>query len=142
MALPTAYATEKDLALLMAQTIGPDLADTLQWTLGSDDAGSYTRAVYAALRLAGVSDITDADDMDALEAAARVAVWGLAMQQTAVLPATSVVELGADLSSIHQQAREQYKRARVDALRTGINYSVTSTAITYTDAFGLLEEES
>lgn len=134
MALPTAYATEYALATFMSETIGADFAATLTWTLGTDpDAGSYTRAVYAALRMVGVSDVADATDMDALEAAARLAVWQLAMQQTAHLVTVSTDGQTINLSDLHEQAKGQFVRARFDALRVGLNYTMSSTPIKFTD---------
>lgn len=141
MPLPTTYS-ELALAVLMRDTIGTELAATLGWSLGDADPGSYARAVYAALRLVGASDIASVTDMDALEAAARVAVWTLAAQHLAAFPRTGVSEIGSDLESLYTHANEQRKQARAEAMRTGVGYAVTSTALTFTDLYGRLEEST
>lgn len=134
--------TELELAELMADTIGAEMAATLGWSVGDADPGSYTRAVHAALRLVGATDIASVTDMGALEAAARLAVWTLAAQHLAALPRTATTEVGSDLESLYTHANEQRKQARAEAMRTGLGYAVTSTALTFTDPYGRLGESS
>lgn len=141
MPLAVSY-TEHTLAAYLSDVIGPDMAGALVWTVGNDDPGSYAGAVNAALRALGLSDVADATDLAQLEAAARVAVWNRAAQHLAAMPRTSVVDTGADLETLYQHAVAERKAARVDAMRTGLSYAVTSTAVTYTDLFSHVEDES
>lgn len=141
MPLATSHS-EMSLAAYMRSLIGGEMEQALVWSVGDADPGSYTRAVHAALRLVGATDIASVTDMGALEAAARLAVWTLAAQHLAALPRTATTEIGSDLESLYTHANEQRKQARQDAMRTGVGYVVASTAIRYTDAYGRLEETS
>lgn len=140
MTLVTAY-TEVELAELMADLIGPEMEATLEWAIGNGDAGDYRRAVNATLRMIGVTDIASASDMAALEVAARYAVWDHAAMRLTVMMRTTLT-IGADLSSLYENAKSERNAAYRAAMRYGISsYSVSSSRITYApDAYGSFED--
>lgn len=99
MALPTAY-TELALASYMLATLGE-----VAGVLGVDTL-EVSEAVNDALLAYGVSDIAQATDMPRLRAAARVAVWRLALAR-----ATGLYQFSADGATYNRQQVVEHIRA-------------------------------
>ena len=99
MALPAVY-TESALASYMLATLG-EVAGVLGL-----DALEIIEAVNDALLAYGTADIAQATDIPRLRAAARVAVWRLALAR-----ASSLYQFSADGASYHRQQMTEHIRA-------------------------------
>lgn len=135
MAIPSSY-TEQQLAQYMADLIGTDLGERLNWTVAG---GDFDEAVNAALLLYGVDDISTISgraNIHKLRVAARVEVWRLVMQATAHYHAFTT-ELGGShsLDQIHQQARDMFN----DALSQAVELGVSTTALPTSSGYALTQ---
>ena len=74
MAVPTAYATERDLALLTHSVLGTT-ATALEWLVAVDGPGDYAEPINDVLIAYGATDIADATDIPKVRAIARWMVW-------------------------------------------------------------------
>lgn len=117
MPVPAAY-DEPQLAGYMMAVLGAT-ADALDW-----DASDLDEAVLDSLILYGVSDITNATDIDKLRACARLALWRAVEAATA-----GNIDFAEDAqrfndAQIHDHAVAQVKKARVEAVKFGVDHSI------------------
>ena len=138
MSLPTSYDAI-GLGAYMATVLGKTGT-----ALGWETADDYAEAVNDALLLYGrVTDIAEATDIEKLRACARLAVWQAVEADTvAYYDLTMPDGIRAERNQIHQQSVAMVKRERARAMRHGVGFSVTSTAVTHAnDPFVYQETE-
>lgn len=119
MAVPTSY-TDDELAGYMHAALGAT-AVTLGWSVVES---VYAEPVNDALILYGVSDISDATDIDKLRAAARLAAWRAVAAETATNFRFRAGQQSFDRQQVHEHALAMITASRTEAMRHGIEHTL------------------
>jgi hypothetical protein len=117
----TAY-TEASLKDFMAACLG-SVVDALEWTT---DSTSYDVAYTRTCRALGVSDVADAENLEAIEALATFQVWRAAADALAGMVTHSVDQQSFSLSDLTDKAQAALRRASDDLRQLGINVPAVS----------------
>lgn len=129
--VPSSY-TRETLASWLHTVAGPSVAGVLGWTA----PGSYEEIVNDALLALGITATEDADDVAALRAAARVALWQAVVEQTAThYDVTMPDGVRVVRNQIQEQALRALSIARRAAMEAGVALVVTQTPISRTSPF-------
>lgn len=134
MTVPSSY-TPEELATYMHAVLGKT-ARVLGWTV----QGSYDEAVNDAAILCGVSDVAAVSDIEKLRAAARLAVWRAVEADTAANFRFATDQQSFDRQQVHGHAVAMVKRARVEAMRHGVELAVTATPIRHIDPYTVVPD--
>jgi hypothetical protein len=131
MSIPTAY-TDKQLALYMRRVLGPT-AESLGWDVANDDAGDYAEIVTDTLLAIGITDITEATDIEQIRAVARWQAWRWAADALATKFDLSTDGQSLSRSQLYEHAVRSRDAAYAAAAPHLTTYAVTATRIVHTD---------